>query len=301
MPLRIEPCAPVKVNAPPSGAQWVHEIKWDGWRLHAHIEPGRIRLLSKEGRDLTKRFPAIVESAARFGERTMILDGEAVVLDQAGRSVFGLVQKAISARAAQLMAFDLLYLDGQDMRGLPLSERRLLLEKTIQTGAGAILLEPRLGADGPTLYRAACDNELEGIVSKKLNAPYRSGETGDWLKVICPRRAKFAIIGFERSPALPSHLRSLLLAARRGGDLVYVGSVGTGFTNEESRTLPELLGMIAAPQRPPLKLKGAVFTAPRYAATIQYRALEGGKLRHPSYKGITEVADIKEIYELPAP
>ncbi|MBD9539975.1 ATP-dependent DNA ligase [Ensifer sp. ENS04] len=298
MPLRIEPCAPIRVKEPPSGEQWVHEIKWDGWRLHVHIEPGRIRLLSKEGRDLTARFPAIVESAASFGDRAMILDGEAVVLDQTGRSVFNLVQKARSARAAQLMAFDLLYLDGRDLRPLPFSERRQLLENTIQRGHGAISLEPWLGADGPVLYRAACENELEGIVSKKLNAPYRSGETGDWLKVICPRRAKFAIIGFERSPALPSHLRSLLLAARRGGDLVYVGSVGTGFTNEESRTLPNLLGMIAAPRSLPLKMKGAVFTAPRYVATIQYRALEGGKLRHPSFKGISEMTDISDVYEL---
>ncbi|MGN7802935.1 non-homologous end-joining DNA ligase [Ensifer sp. 22521] len=301
MPLRARPCLPKQLSAPPKGPGWVHEIKWDGWRVHVHVETDGVRILSKEGRDITKRFVAIAEAAEALRPHTLIIDGEAVYLDKNGRPVFRLLQQARYAQLAHMIAFDLLYLDGRDLRPLPLSDRRPLLVGLLAGNTGTIILEEWLSADGPTLFAAACEQQLEGIVSKKLDAPYRSGETGDWIKVICPRRANFLIVGFERSSALPSHLGSLHLAAMKGSELVYVGSVGTGFTQSDTRLLPELLGMITTASAPvvPPEEKKVVFTKPKYVATVEYRTwTTDNRLRHPSFKNIEERTDAIEVYQL---
>ncbi len=303
MPLRIEPCSPVLVKDPPYGPQWVHEIKWDGYRVHVHAENGHVRILTKGGHDWVKRFPSIADAVKLLGRRSMVIDGEAVVLDSQGRSDFGLLQQALggkggtrNAGAAQLVAFDLLYLDGHDLRRLPLSERRPLLETLVNDRSGAILISEWLGVDGAALYAAACQHGLEGIVSKRLSAPYRADKSRDWVKVKCVKRANFLIVGFERSTALPSHVSRLILAARRGGQLVYVGSVGTGWTDKESFALRELLELIATTT----SRKGMVSVEPRFIARVEFRAwTEDAKLRHPSFKGIAAVEDEPDVYEIP--
>ncbi|WP_083223714.1 MULTISPECIES: non-homologous end-joining DNA ligase [unclassified Ensifer] len=310
MPRRIEPCSPVLEKKPPEGAQWVHEIKWDGYRIHVHVEPGAIRILTSGGHDWARRFPSISEAVKQLGARTLILDGEAVVLDKQGRSDFSLLQQALggkggtrNAGAAQLVAFDLLYLDGQDLRRRPLAERRRMLEALVQDKNGAIFLSEWLGTDGGTLFRIACEHGLEGIVSKKLDAPYHSGDKPRvWVKVKCEQRGNFIIVGFERSTALPSHISRLMLAARKEGGLVYVGSVGTGWSDKESLALRELLEMVETGEKPvAVSRKGAVFVEPRFSAAITFRAwTEDKKLRHPSWKGIAAVEDCPEVYEIAA-
>lgn len=303
MPLRIEPCSPVLVKEPPKGSQWAHEIKWDGYRVHVHAENGHVRILTKGGHDWVKRFPSIADAVKLLGPRSMVIDGEAVVLDSQGRSDFGLLQQALggkagtrNAGAAQLVAFDLLHLDGHDLRHLPLSERRPLLETLVNDCSGAMLLSEWLGVDGAALYAAACQHGLEGIVSKRLSAPYRADKSGDWVKVKCVKRANLLIIGFERSTALPSHVSRLVLAARRGGQLVYVGSVGTGWTDKESFALRELLELIATTA----SRKGRVSVEPRFIAKVEFRAwTQDTKLRHPSFKGIASLADEPDVYEIP--
>lgn len=310
MPERVEPCLALLASEPPKGSEWVHEIKWDGYRVAVHIEPARVRILTRRGYDWTHRFPAIERAAEALRPTTMILDGEIVVLDEQGRPDFGMLQQALGgvgrgavAAAAILYAFDLLYYDGRDIRALPQRERRQMLEGVFSSPRGAILLSEEVQADGAELLRVACEHGLEGIISKNREKPYRSGSrSGDWLKITCSRRDSFLIVGFEPSEALPSAIARLLLAARRAGELVYVGSVGTGFTDKEAFALRKVLSEIATDSPAvSLKRKGMIFTEPVLVAEVQYRAwTREGKLRHPSFKGLRPKADEADVYEVEA-
>ncbi|TCN30366.1 non-homologous end-joining DNA ligase [Sinorhizobium americanum] len=304
MPLRVDPCVAMLVDRPPKGPEWSFEVKWDGYRLAVHIEPDRVRIITRGGYDWTSRFPSIAAEARLLGLKTAILDGEAVVLDKHGRSDFGMLQRALGRRPTVhepgeilLFAFDLLYLDGRDLRRLPLKERRQLLEPIVGDLSGAIRLSEEIHADGDEFFRVACEHGLEGIIAKHRERPYRPGRHPWWLKIKCTRRDSFVIVGFEPSGAA---IGRLLLAARKGGGLAYVGGVGTGWTNEMSRELRNLLeGIATTAPAVSLKRKVAVFTEPLLVAEIEYRAwTDDGKLRHPSFKGIRERADDAQIFDL---
>ncbi|MDK1493355.1 non-homologous end-joining DNA ligase [Sinorhizobium sp. 7-81] len=308
MPARIEPCLATLVEKPPKGQDWAYEVKWDGYRLAVHIETGRVRILTRGGYDWTERFPSIADDARRLALKTAILDGEAVVLNDHGRSDFGMLQRAlgrlpsaIEAGAIVFYAFDLLYLDGRDLRRLPLHERRRLLEPLVADREGAVRLSEEVQADGEEFYRVACAHGLEGIIAKHIDKPYRSGRGEWWQKITCKRRDSFVIVGFEPS-TVPGHVGRLLLAARKGADLVYVGGCGTGWSNELSRELRKVLeGMVTETAAVSLRRKAAVFVEPFLIAEVEYRAwTDDGKLRHPSFKGIREQADDASVYELQA-
>jgi bifunctional non-homologous end joining protein LigD len=181
MPARVDPCLATLVARPPKGPDWAYEVKWDGYRLVVHIEPGRVRVLTRGGYDWSERFTSIVDDARRLGVQTAILDGEAVVLDEHGRSDFGMLQRAlgrlpsaIEAGAIVFLAFDLLYLDGRDLRRLPLRERRRLLEPLVAGREGAVRLSEEVQADGDEFFRVACAHGLEGIIAKHVEKPYRT-------------------------------------------------------------------------------------------------------------------------------
>ncbi len=306
MPRRVDPCVATLVDKPPKGPEWAFEVKWDGYRLAVHVEPGEVRAITRGGYDWTKKFGAIVAEARELGHTSMILDGEAVVLDEHGRSDFGLLQRAVGKKpslhdAGEIIffAFDILYLDGQDLRMMPLAERRQLLEPIVAGRTGAIRFSEEVHADGAAFFRAACELGLEGIIAKRRDKPYRSGRRPEWLKIKCVRRDTFAIIGYEPS-SVPGAIGRLLLGALKGGDLVYVGGCGTGWNNKESVALRELLNAIPA-DKPAvaLKRKGAFFARPLLVADVEYRAwTEDGKLRHPSFKGVREMAGPSEVYEI---
>ncbi|UTV37662.1 non-homologous end-joining DNA ligase [Ensifer adhaerens] len=306
MPRRVDPCVATLVDKPPKGPEWAFEVKWDGYRLAVHVEPGGVRAITRGGYDWTKKFGLIVAEARELGHETMIIDGEAVVLDDQGRSDFGLLQRAVGRRpslhdAGEIIfyAFDLLYLDGQDLRMHPLSERRRLLEPIAAGRTGAIRFSEEVHADGAEFFKIACEMGLEGIIAKRRDAPYRSGRRPEWLKIKCVRRDTFVIVGYEAS-TVPGAIGRLLLAARKGDDLVYVGGCGTGWSNQESVALRELLNAIPA-DRPAvaLKRKGAVFVRPMLVADIEYRAwTQERKLRHPSFKGVREMEAPSEVFDL---
>ncbi|WP_082566311.1 MULTISPECIES: non-homologous end-joining DNA ligase [unclassified Ensifer] len=306
MPRRVDPCVATLVDKPPKGPEWTFEVKWDGYRLAVHVEPGEVRAITRGGYDWSKKFGSIVAEARELGHTTMIIDGEAVVLDDQGRSDFGLLQRAVGRRpslhdAAEIIfyAFDLLYLDGQDLRMMPLVERRQLLEPIVSGRIGAIRFSEEVHADGAEFFRVACELGLEGIIAKRRDKPYRSGRRPEWLKIKCVRRDTFVIVGYEPS-TMPGAIGRLLLAARKGDDFVYVGGCGTGWSNQESMTLRELLNAIPA-DRPPvaLKRKGAVFARPLLVADVEYRAwTQDGKLRHPSFKGVREMEGPTEVFEI---
>lgn len=312
MPDRVEPPLALLKAHPPRGDQWSWELKWDGYRLAVHIEPTGVRILTRGGHDWTHRFPDIAEAARALGPATMIIDGEAVVLDEEGRSDFGLLQKSLGASGktagtrafdAVLYAFDLMYLDGHDLREMEYRSRRHLLEDTIKANDGAIRLSETVDADPNVLLEHVRSLGLEGIVGKHLDQPYRTGRTGDWVKVKCVKSEAFMIVGYEPSTASPGGFASLVLAAYGGDELVHVGNVGTGFKEAEMIGLRKMLDKLRWKRKPPpvpfTEKTDIVWVEPTLIAEIEFRAWTAdGKLRHASYKGLRERQDNADVYRL---
>jgi bifunctional non-homologous end joining protein LigD len=308
MPVRIEPCLALLKSAPPRGPDWFFEIKWDGYRLAIHIEPKGVRVITRGGHDWTHRFPAIAEAAKDLGVTTAILDGEAVVLDEQGRSDFGALQRSLGGRGgnrtsseAILYAFDILYLDGHDLTGTELSVRRHLLEDMVPAGGEKIIrLSEEITADGAALLEHACRLGLEGIIAKHRDRSYRSGRTGDWLKIKCVQSESFMIVGYEQSTTARGGLGSLLLAGRDGFGWTYVGSVGTGFNAKDAEYLRKTLDQLKTKRSVlPLKGKNLVFAQPTLIAEIEFRGwTHDGNLRHASYKGLREVQDNAAVFDI---
>ncbi|MBY3582201.1 ATP-dependent DNA ligase [Rhizobium bangladeshense] len=310
MPARIDPCLALLKPRPPKGRQWAFEVKWDGYRLAIHIEPKGVRVITRGGHDWTDRFPAIVAQAKRLPVSTAILDGEAVVFDEHGRSDFGKLQQSLGGRGGKrtswesvLMVFDLLYLDGRDLTETEFTARRHLLEGVVPAGGEeAIRLSEEIEADGETLLRIACEHGLEGIIAKDRNSTYRGGRGGEWLKIKCIQSDGFAIVGYQRSSSAFGNIGALLLAARKDGQLVYVGSVGTGFKADQAmelRAAMDKLKVSAPAVRYTGQRKNLIWIKPKLVAEIEYRSwTRDGKLRHPSYKGLREEQDNAGVYEL---
>ncbi|MEI3807597.1 non-homologous end-joining DNA ligase [Agrobacterium sp. CCNWLW32] len=307
MPPRIEPCLALLKSKPPEGEGWAYEIKWDGYRLAIHIEPTGIRIITRGGHDWTSRFPEIEKGARDLGVASAIIDGEAVIYDEQGRSDFNLLQASLGGRAgkktspAQFMAFDLLYLDGHDLTKTELRVRRHLLEDLIGSREGAIRFSESFDATGEQLLQASCDHGLEGIIAKQLDSSYRSGRLGDWLKIKCIQSESFFIVGYERSTT--GGFRSLMLGAYRGDQIVYVGSVGTGFKQRQAAQLRSMMDKLPWKRKqPPVLYSGkrdVAWIQPTLIAEIEYRGWTGdGKLRHSSYKGLREIQDNAEVCKL---
>ena len=178
----VPPCLPTKAPQPPTGDTWLHEIKHDGFRVIARKDGARVRLYSRPGNDLTYRFPLIVEALARLRSRSCIIDGEAVCCDDDGRPSFDRIRYRRHDGAVFLYAFDLIELDGADMRREPLAARKATLASVLAKAAPGLRLSGHIEADGPTVFAHACKMGLEGIVSKRKASPYRSGRSPDWLK-----------------------------------------------------------------------------------------------------------------------
>ncbi|PDT44712.1 ATP-dependent DNA ligase [Sinorhizobium fredii] len=308
MPSRVEPCLALLKPTVPFGPHWLYEVKWDGYRLAIHIEPKGVRIITRGGHDWTPRFPTIAAAATQLGVTTAILDGEAVVLDEQGRSDFGALQRSLGGRGGKrvsqeslLYAFDLLYLDGHDLTQTELAVRRHLLEDLVpEAGSGAVQLSEELKFDGRQLLDQACNLGLEGIIAKHRDRPYRGGRTGDWLKIKCVQSESFMIVGYEQSASARGGIGSLLLAGRQGCDWVYVGSVGTGFSAKDAEYLKRALDQLRT-NKPAVSLKGKrfVFVQPTLIAEIEFRGwTHDGNLRHPSYKGLREVQDNAAVFNV---
>ena len=184
----IQPCRPSVSQRPPRGPGWAHELKHDGYRLQVHVRDGRVKLYTMSAADWTKRYPRIVEQAARI-KGTAIIDAEVVWLDADGVAQFDALQSRIMDHAAVACAFDLLMLDGDDLRRRPLGERKDALRKLLKRTKGGIQYVEHVEGDGAEMFAAVCKLGLEGIVSKKLDAPYRSGPSKSWIKVKNPKAA----------------------------------------------------------------------------------------------------------------
>ena len=185
----IEPCLPSARSVPPPGRDWLHEIKHDGFRLLARRDGPRVRLFTRNGYDWTERFPLIIAGMARLKVGSCLLDGEAVCCEAGGVPSFELLRNRRHDAAAFLYAFDLIELDGEDLRREPLVTRKATLASVVAKASPGILLNEHFEHDGPTVFARACRLGLEGIVSKRKDSPYRSGRSPDWLKSKNPASA----------------------------------------------------------------------------------------------------------------
>jgi bifunctional non-homologous end joining protein LigD len=179
----VSPCLPTKTDKLPSGSEWLHEIKHDGFRVIARKKGPQVRLYSRPGNDLTYRFPLIVETLARLRSRSCIIDGEAVACDEIGVASFNRVRYRHHDEDIFLYAFDLIELNGDDLRPDPLEGRKVRLEMILTKAGPGIRFNEHMEVDGETVFRHACKLGLEGIVSKRKDSAYRSGRSADWLKM----------------------------------------------------------------------------------------------------------------------
>jgi bifunctional non-homologous end joining protein LigD len=185
----VQPCIPTRAARPPAGPDWVHEIKHDGYRLQVRRDGDTVRLFTRRGYDWTGRYPAIAATAANLRARSFTLDGEAVVCGPDGVAVFDAIHRHGTVSEAMLYSFDILELDGQDLRSLPLVDRKKRLARLLGRRRVGIVLSEHTDEDGALVFQHACRMGLEGIVSKRLSAPYRSGPSRDWIKVKNPDSA----------------------------------------------------------------------------------------------------------------
>ena len=299
LPAWVAPQLATLVAVAPAGGEWVHEIKLDGYRILARIERGRARLLTRNRQDWTERFPAVVGAAAALSAKEAILDGEIVALDRAGVSSFQALQQGAAGekgRSLVYVAFDLLFLDGRDLRRQPLIERKKALARLLRGRRGRIRYSEHVDAPGPEVYERACGMGLEGIVSKRKDAPYTSGRGQAWVKTKCVARQEFVIGGYTDPEGARAELGSLLLGVHdRDGRLVYAGRVGTGFTQATLEALGRRLRRLeqraspfsAAGPRPPGH--GAHWVKPVLVGEVAFTEwTRDGLLRHPAFAGLRE-------------
>jgi bifunctional non-homologous end joining protein LigD len=284
-------CNPSLKARVPTGAGWLYEIKLDGYRCQIHLDAGKAKAYSRNANDFTREFAPIIDAAAEIPATSIVLDGEVVVQDANGRPNFGALRSAIKSEPHRLLfyAFDLLYLDGFDIRTAPLFDRRKVLTRVVASQPGGrILLSELIDEPANILLQHACEMGLEGIVAKRADAPYRGGRGDTWQKIKCLKSLRFPIIGYV--PGKGTSISALRLARREGNQLVYVGKAGTGFTAksaDEVRKRLEPLMRKTPPTAKPLIKKDTVWVEPTVEADVEFRDITSdGMLRHARFKGL---------------
>jgi bifunctional non-homologous end joining protein LigD len=284
----VEPALASSIERVPSGARWVHEIKFDGYRVQLHIANEGVRVFTRNGHDWTNRFKKIANEAFLISAGSAIIDGEVVVPAADGTTDFSVLQNQLKGKSDKIVmvAFDLLYLNGYDLRKMPLVERKALLKKLI--AKTAIQFSESFEIDGPELFKKACGIGLEGVVSKVRDSKYASGRGNDWVKKTCAQRETLQIAGFAMKG---NQFDGLYAGRRKGNELIYAGKVDHGFDNDIAKDLRARLKPLVRNAQPYSKriAHRGIWVEPTLLAEIEYRAKSAeGKVRHPVFKGLRE-------------
>ncbi len=309
MPETPRPQLATLVREPPRGPGWLHEIKFDGYRILARVEHGQARLMSRNGKDWTGRFPEIT-GLLEDVPADALLDGEVVALGADGSSSFRRLQEALSAKRTERLvyqAFDLLHLDGFDLTATPQAARKRALAEVLESaglvGSARIRYTDHLDGQGDVFFDNVCRLGLEGIVSKRANAPYREGRNRHWLKLKCTRHEELVIGGYTDPSGGRTGFGALLLGAYHEGRLVYTGKVGTGFSDRQLEDMHRRLAALEvkdSPFRPPPRERGVHWVRPELVAEVEFaERTRDGMLRHPTFRGLREDREPEEIVVKP--
>jgi bifunctional non-homologous end joining protein LigD len=307
------------VEAPPEGEQWVHEIKLDGYRLLGFVSGGVSRLRTRNGKDWTASFPSLAAALEKVKAVNAVLDMEAVIVDEHGKSSFQALQGALGdgGDPGRIVAyvFDLLHLNGKDLTGLKLTERKERLEALLKQSKQEDWLRysGHVAGQGAEMFAKACEAGLEGIVSKQADAPYAAGRQKSWLKIKCARRQEFVILGFSDARKGARALGALYLGYHKDGRLLYAGKVGTGFTMKSARDLADrfagmgvekpLLSRAETAGLPAGEWRAVHWIKPALLCEVTFTEwTQDGHIRHPSFQGLREDKDAREVKkETPVP
>ena len=302
VPLQL---ATLKTEAP-VGDEWLHELKFDGYRMLCHLNRGKAQFWSRNKKDWTEKFPSLSKALKTLPATTAILDGEVVVLDKAGHSSFQRLQQSMKGVTANFVfqIFDLIYLDGYDLRGTPLHERKALLARLLSglKSDGPLRYSDHVVGNGPQFFKQACQYGLEGIVCKLADSIYESTRSRSWLKVKCSRRQEFVIAGYTPSKNDFPGFGSLILGVYDKGKLIYCGRVGTGFSIKQRLALQKTLDKIAQPAMPFATkpkdpgLREAHWAKPQLVGEVEFTEwTDEGSIRHPSFQGLREDKKAKDV------
>jgi len=303
LPKFIEPQLASLAKAPPAGGRWVHEIKLDGYRTEIRVDfreggaKEKVQLLTRTGLDWTHRMKALAAAARDLPVKSALIDGEVVVLLPNGTSSFAELQAAFQEGARKVLtyfAFDLLHLDGYNLRGLPLTRRKAILAALLEEGDGAIRVSEHIEGEGGLVFRKACELGTEGIISKLADGKYVPGRAAGWLKSKCNQEQEFVVGGFTL-PSNGSHgVGALLLGYYTGNELVYAGRTGTGFTQKTHQSLRDRLEKLRSAKSwfanvPQDVRKGAVWVKPELVAQVTFSNWTGDNVvRQAAFKGLRE-------------
>jgi len=311
LPKFVAPQLATLVGGVPEDPGWLHELKYDGYRLFCRIDHGRVSVLTRNAQDWTARFGVLAQAAIQLPARQAIIDGEIVAVDDDGSQSFQRLQNSLRDGAATRLAyyaFDLLYLDGRDLRAAPLLERKKLLQRFISRGVKErnnqlIRYSEHWIGGGKELFAGACKAGLEGIVAKRIDEPYRSGRSRSWLKIKCSKSQEFVIGGFTDPAGARVGFGALLLGVHdQSGALRYAGRVGTGFDDLTLRDLHirlkkhqrRLTPFVGAPRS--AGAGGVHWVEPKLVGEVFFTGwTSDGLLRHPSFKGLREDKPAGEI------
>ncbi|BCJ92060.1 ATP-dependent DNA ligase [Terrihabitans soli] len=315
LPDFVEPQLATLVAKARSGENWLHEVKFDGYRLQARLKNGKVKLLTRNGLDWSHRFPNICAGIKTLPVGEALIDGEAVVEDETGASSFSALQQDLGGRGGKLVAgkaiyyaFDLLHLNEHDLRALPLLERKTALQALVEHApADKLRFSEHFATEGDAMLEHACRLGLEGIISKRADAPYKSGRNDNWLKVKCTQSSEFVIGGYVPSTVSAGMIGSLVMGYYEKGKLVYAGRVGTGYTQKIARNLKKAMDKVKADassfaeKLSADERRGVIWVKPKLVAEVEFRGwTQDGSLRHASFKGLREDKDPKSaVREVP--